>query len=378
MTLKRSSFGLAILFVAGCGDFSNDFEQKQSELVYGKQYVMVPAYFNAQFDNDDFYTLSDWANHNSNGAIKFVVVNLGCEWLASWNPQDRMGACQPDANGHRVAGGPGSQVDPDESAKQTAIAEKIGRFHASGISVYAYVDFYANRPSTNIVADISAWRTFGTNTGQWVDGIFYDDADRSSSLGLARAAFWTGYVFRFVHPQGNNSLVGSVVFNYGTTHTWTGNFVGCLARYRGMFNRFVTHEHDMATFNQIDVWGEFNPGGNAAWMNGYMPDHFVNIVHDIPTNVTLSTIQDLTNRSRILNAGSLYLTNGPVFPPPKDVDNGNTYGHLAQNSVLNPGTFPLFDYLDGDSAGDTAEYAHGGTSDPPAGSCPAENANAPE
>jgi hypothetical protein len=352
-------FGAAL--VAGCGELPEEgtsaVETRQSALIFSKQYVVVPAYFDPQANALDFDTLSDWDNHNSKQAIKSAIVNLGCEYSAPWT----MGAC-----GSSIAGGPGSSSDPNYATRQAALAAKIANLHASGIQVFGYVDYYASRPSANIQADLfSGWNQLGPITGQYLDGIYFDDADRSSSAGVARAEYWTTQVFNNFHPQGNPSLNGRVIFGYGTTHTWTGDYVRCVANYHGGFNWFVTQENTLSAYTAIDPWAQFASGGASQWMNGYIPDHFINIVNnDTGANQTLATMQDLANRSRILNAGQLYVTDGP-FP-------GNTYGHLAQNSVMNPGTFPIFNYLEGDSAGDTAEYDHGGSSDPAPGSCPTE------
>jgi len=366
MLQKSCVVAVCVMVFAGCGGLPDDgsgVERSQSALVDSKQYVMVPAYFNTQTVAVDFDTLSNWDSHNSRHGIKSVVVNLGCENNAPWTNGNC--AAQP-ATMQLVAGGPGSIHDPDLATKQAALAGKIAQFHAAGLEVFGYVDFYPNRPSADIVSDLagnggtSGWGLMGANTGQFVDGYFFDDADRSNSNGVARAEYFATAAY-WAHPFAWTRR--RVIFNYGVTHPWTGDYVRCLANHY-TFNWFVTQEHDLATFNQIDQWGEFGSGGNSYWMNGYIPDHFINIVHDVPTTVTLSTIQDIINRTRILNAGQLYI---------KEVaSDGNTYGLLAQNSVLNPGTSPIFDDIVNASISDTAEYAHGGTSDPSPGSCPAE------
>lgn len=231
MAFKKASLVVGALFVIGCGELPDDaVEQQQSALITGKQYVMVPAYFDPQSNAADFDTLTDWDNHNSQHAISVAVVNLGCEQQAAWNPQDQMGACQPDPNGRRVAGGPGSANDPAIGARWSALATKIQRFRASGIEVYGYVDFYPNRPSFRIDQDVAAWKAFGNNLGQPLDGVFYDDADRGTSVGLPRAVYYTNHARLNIHRA---NAQGRVIFNYGVTRPSTGDFVSASRTWQG-------------------------------------------------------------------------------------------------------------------------------------------------
>src|SRR4051812_42116615 len=144
MPVKTTSLVIGVVFVVGCGDFPNDdVEQRQSGLTTGKQVVMVPAYFDPQIDAADFDTLANWGS----GVVSMVrtaIVNLGCEYSADWNPQDPK-PCQPDPNGHRVEGGPGSVNNGAIGAKWAALHAKVQNLHARFINVYGYVDFYPNR-----------------------------------------------------------------------------------------------------------------------------------------------------------------------------------------------------------------------------------------
>jgi hypothetical protein len=371
MSLKGTSLVIGVVLVVGCGDFPNDGpEERQSALTTGKQFVMVPAYFDPEIDAADFDTLTDWGSNDPGiSVVRTAVVNLGCEYSANWNPQDPLGACQPDPNGHRVQGGPGSSHNGAIGAKWAALAAKIQRFHARGTEVYGYVDFYPNRPSSRIDQDVAAWYAFGNNLGQPLDGIFYDDAYRSTTAGLPKAVYYTNHARLNIHQSGR---LGRVTFNYGATIPLLGQYVSCLHDMGGVSNLFVMQENDIDTYLAIDEWAEFGPSGNSAWMAAYNQGYFINLVHTIPSDVPLQKIYDVTNQSRILNAGALYLTNGP--------GSGNTWGHLAQNSVQNPGPglTPIFDYLYGDSKNDTATFDHGASLSPPPGSCPPQNKDAVE
>jgi hypothetical protein len=319
MSLTQLSLVTGVVSVVGCGDLPTDgLEERQSALVTGKQLVMVPAYFDPERDAADFDTLTGWDSNSPGIVLAVAVVNLGCEWEANWNPSDPVGPCQPDPNGHRVAGGPGSSHNGAIGAKWNALAAKIANFRARGTLVFGYVDFYRNRPSFRIDQDVAAWKAFGDNLGRPLDGIFYDDAQRDTTAGLPKAVYYTNHARLNIHRPGYQ---GRVVFNYGGTIPVTGQYVSCLFALGGIPNLFVTQENDIDNYLAIDEWGEFapatatKPAGNSAWMAAYSPQHFINIVHSLPSNVPVQKIYDVTNQSRILNAGELYLTNGPVFPP---------------------------------------------------------------
>src|SRR6476659_5223669 len=79
MALKQLSLVTGVVVVVGCGELPNDgIEERQGDLTTGKQFVMVPAYFDPEIDAADFDTLTDWGNHNAQHVIGTAVVNLGC------------------------------------------------------------------------------------------------------------------------------------------------------------------------------------------------------------------------------------------------------------------------------------------------------------
>lgn len=352
---------VVVLLAAGCGEEPADLQtQRGAETVYGRQHVSVSAYWDPTNMANDFETLYQWDYNNRAGNIESVVINLGCEFNDPWSD----GKCDSGING-----GPGSQYDPNEYDRMQALFTWIQKLQSINIAVFGYVDLRENRPAADVQTDIYAWGWYIQGYfGGHLNGIFFDEAgtgrsDATAQGALAREEAFTSYAQSYL-------TIDRVIFNYGAAQPWNGTVVSCMANYDGMFNWFVTEETTLAQYQGIDRWGVFGQGGRFAWANGYLPDHFINIVNEVPTNTTRAVVDDAINESRILNAGQFYM---------KETTNGdpNTYGHLAQNSIENPGMFPLFNYVEGDSGGQ-AEYDHGGTIDPPQSGCVPEDPNAAE
>ena len=216
MSMKARMLVVGAVAVCGCGEMPPDTETTRgAALVASNQYVSVPAYWDPTRMSLDFDTLAQWDNHNSRGAIKSVIVNLGCEYDGGWVN----GACTAQPGLPRVAGGPGSGNDPDLLARYQALAPKIAALKADGVEVYGYIDFYANRPTQDIGNDLYGWGLFlGYDNDVWLDGIFFDDAARTSTIGMARAQYWANAARQFLGGK-------RVIFNYGTSNSTIGEFV---------------------------------------------------------------------------------------------------------------------------------------------------------
>lgn len=367
--------------------------------VYAPQNVTVPAYWDPS--QNDFNVLGAWDSYNSNQGLKSIVINLGCAANGGWDPAT--GKCTAAPGSSKVIeGGPGSLSDPNFQTARQQMAGTIFGFQQHGVMVYGYVDFYAGRPPQDIEADIDEWTSqYQQDWGINVNGIFFDEADRADDMYiqgvLAKAEAFTDYANQ------RSWANGGVVFNYGATGSATETLVSCLATYpnaggRAPFNYFVTHETWEQTYLTMDPTTDFEVGQPSHWMIGYMPAHFINIVHNVPPDVTADTVTSLITKSRNYNAGQIFLTNFMYCPAdapdpncttvcPQGAPNPNflcnPYNGLTQNSVMDQGTpSPIYDWLYNASEDATmnqnAYYPYGGASDPAEGPCATPNEYAQE
>jgi hypothetical protein len=257
LMLSLAPFALgSIVGVSACDavDGPDSLSQARSALSSGRERIAVPGYFTPNDSNDWF----EFAAHENESSIdnNMIFVN-----------------------------GPDNGPPP---AFDSALAGDLSTL--TPLISFGYVQFPYGRPWAAIQADIDNWINNYQSYG--LGGIFFDEAIRCQGPpttcpnpgdDLAKVEF----VEQYVHNS-NPQMVS--IFNWGTVSTQMYDYVYCTDIWGAVPDAlaalYVTAEmtHDVYLAPSTDTLF-----ANNNWLNGFLPQHFINIAYKNPDPNTWGT-----------------------------------------------------------------------------------------
>jgi hypothetical protein len=307
--LKRWLYGsaaLAIAITAGCADGTDDIAaatttRRGATTNAYQEFLLVPSYI-------DLGRTDLWA-----AAMPTYPAGYYSNFVIS-GPPGPSGFAQPPAPN-------------DPNVTNGNLQWIVNTLHASGARALGYVTWKQsyNRTSSDIKADIDAWH----NLGVGLDGILFDDAERSDTSILASIEWLGNYAQDTFAGTCMSSCPGTVVFNWGGASPTMENYVDCqLAEqsegwYAQLNMIWVTFEG--SEFNYL--YGTNWTDTNHNWIHNLWANRFANLVYSGSADGSRVTgMTSYYQQQSWSNALWIYATNTGGSP-------ANTWGTIASNPL---------------------------------------------
>jgi Spherulation-specific family 4 len=273
---------------SGCGELpdgggATDVETRRGAVSTATSHLVVPAYFGD--------SSPDWATITT-GAAKLPPGSIV------------------------IAPGPAYSFDSDLYARLAAL-------HANGVIVLGYlpIGYKDSTIDNDLLGKIGNWENWygGGDPGTYgpgvVDGIFFDEAQRSFSEDVGKFA-WLAH---FVTSSSWASSPGYVMFNISVPYL-EHQYVDCTLQSTASAGTTLFLSQENSEDYYLSPTNASNWSSTAwNWINNYKPTHFAHVLHDASTST--STTNAAIGDARTWNAAYVYVTDGQI--------GNNEYGQLS-------------------------------------------------